>query len=240
MTVYKYKDPDKSHDIVLKKTVYKDDSVIIYFSGDTEFSKEAKSSIECFDKDGKKISESKYSFKFKDGQVIIKTSNPEKISGVYLYPDEYHDMYFMIRYLDSDDYAILTNYFVYDLGWSPSGDEDKYLFESEKKEREDNAAEAARIDSEAMEMLVGHWVCENGNTIDITEDHECKVYIAEDDYEYEDYFYRIYYYFEDSLNAYEFTCSTGDTTAPRWFYMSSDKIYLYDDKDMENKYVRED
>ena len=243
-TVYKYKtSADNYTDFKIKKSVYDDESVTLYYTGDDKL-KNKDSYIKCFDKDGEEISDSKFSERFYDNRIVIKSKNPQKISGVYIYPTENYDYYYKIRYLDSDDYALLTCWFVYDLGWEDIGDDDKYLFESEKQEIKEAAAEAEQNEKEAYEILKGLWINQDDpeRTIEINENEYGGFSFIYYDPEYDDTWdtsmESLYYYFDDYENVYDFTGSTGNMTAPVYLWVSEDKEYLYYDNEKQSPYIR--
>ena len=243
-TVYKYRNPDDTYnDFKLKKSVYEDDRLTLYFSGDDGLNNKD-SYVKCYDKDGNQISDSKFNDHFYNDKIVIKSKDPQRISGVYIYPSENFDYYYKIRYLDSDDYAILTCWFVCDLGWEDTGDEDKYLFESEKQERKDAAAAADQNEKEAYEMLKGMWINQDDPncTIEITENdyggYNFVYYDPEYDETWDTSMESLYYYFDDYKDVYDFTGSTGNMTCPVYLWVSEDKEYLYYDSELSSPFVR--
>ena len=236
-----YKKPDSSFDFFLKKTIYKKNNLVVYFKGDNNLNGK-KAYVKCFDKEGEEIK--RFNASIKNNKILIKTSDPARVSGIYVYPEENYDYYYKIRYLDSDDYAILQSMFVYDLGWEDLGDTDKYLFDSEKKEIKENAQKAAQNEREAFEMIKGKWINQDDpdKTIDIFENDNgtftLSLYDPEEDDTYDYYMESLYYYFDDYLNAYDITGSTGNMTAPVYLWISEDGIYLYEDKSFESPYIK--
>ncbi|MCR4991064.1 MAG: hypothetical protein K6A38_09395 [Lachnospiraceae bacterium] len=222
--VFKYDDPDEEHDLILKKSVYEEGKLTIYFDYDGEIDKE--SYVRCFDKDGEEISDNKFTFKINEKKqtIEIKFKKADLISGIEFHPDEYNDISFKIRYLRSDDYAILTTYFVCDLGYEDYGDEDKYLFESEKKQIEEIKKKAAVEYEEAYEMIKGTWCSiKNDDYVFIEEDENTGSlvleyhYLDEKDVTQTDLIYceSLGIYGENSeTGALELYASTGNMTAP--------------------------
>ena len=91
----------------------------------------------------------------KDEVLIIYSEAPEEISGLLINVST--DLYFCVRYLDSDSYAMLGYSWADDVGMLSSGDEEAYYTEEEKeaqaREEEERIAEYNRI----YQMLEGVW-----------------------------------------------------------------------------------
>ena len=200
-----------------------DGKLTIYFDYDEEIDKE--SYVLCFDENGEEIPDNKFTFKINDkkGTIEIKYKKADLINGIEFHPDEYNDISFKIRYLQSDDYAILTTYFVCDLGYKDIGDEDKYLFESEKKEIEENQKRAAEEYEESYELIKGMWASIDNNDYVLIEKDDTGRLVLEyhflDDYDVTQtdiiYCESLGIYGENSeTGGMEFYASTGNMTAP--------------------------
>lgn len=73
--------------------------------------------------------------------ITIYTEEADQISGLKVTVNDM--LYYQIRYLDSDSYAMLQGDWAYDYGYFVSGDEDAFYTEAEK-EKQKRLQEEAR------------------------------------------------------------------------------------------------
>lgn len=154
---YTYKTQDELAVSIEKTKVY-EDKIVVFFS------KGAFSEVEevsCYDADFDYIADDA-TFEAKEDVLTVYSSEPDKISGMKITVNHY--LYYHIRYLDSDAYAMLQGDWADDYGYFVSGDEEAFYTEAEKEKQkrlqEERLAEQAR----AYAMLEGTWDSEDGLT----------------------------------------------------------------------------
>ncbi|MBQ8527579.1 MAG: hypothetical protein IJ429_03810 [Lachnospiraceae bacterium] len=154
---FTYKTEDDLSVSILKTKVY-EDKLVVKFSQDAFSSVE---SIRCYDENFEEILK-EVTFKGEDNVITIYTEEADQISGLKVTVNDM--LYYQIRYLDSDSYAMLQGDWAYDYGYFVSGDEDAFYTEAEKEKQkrlqEERLAEQAR----AYAMLEGQWDSEDGLT----------------------------------------------------------------------------
>lgn len=136
--------------------------------------------------------------------------------------------------MDSDDYVKITGVFVCDYGWSESGDMDKFLFDDEKKDIEENATRHKDMTEKALDLMCGLWTTENNDqVINISVDDIGILYdekYLDDNGEFSElihtYVEVINCTFEQEENRYSIMLSTGESTAGIYFYITEDKEKL--------------
>lgn len=69
---------------------------------------------------------------------------------------------YRLRYLDSSQFASLTDIFWYDDGWSETGDAEAYYSAEELQAEADRKAAIRQESLETFALLEGAWVCEDG------------------------------------------------------------------------------
>ncbi|MBQ3545680.1 MAG: hypothetical protein IJA34_11970 [Lachnospiraceae bacterium] len=150
MTTYKY-DNDAVLGIKIKKMKVYSDKIEIIFA-DKSISDVEK--VECYGRDFEIIDENPKFF-FRKNKLIIETSNADSISGITVVENE--DLYFEVRYLDSDSYAMLVYSFASDIGYIVSGDENTYYTQVEKEEAEKESLAIAEAENLIYNKLLGMW-----------------------------------------------------------------------------------
>jgi len=163
-TTYKYDNSSVMQEVKITKSVYSDGQLKIYISdlGDNL-------SVVCFDGNFQCL-DGNFDFEYKKGKLIIKGEEAEKISGLNIKSSSYQEI--KIRYLDSNQYAILVNYFVDDLGIETYGDLDAYYSEEEKAAQQAAKDERQREQDENYTAVEGYWesVEDNGEYVYIFTD----------------------------------------------------------------------
>lgn len=150
MTTYKY-DNDAVLGIKIKKMKVYTDKVEIRFSNDSISKIER---VVCYGRDFE-IVEEEPKFYFSGKTLTIETSNADMISGLSVVENE--DLYFEVRYLDSDSYAMLVYSFASDIGYIVNGDENTYYTQEEKEEAEKESLAIAEAENLIYNKLLGMW-----------------------------------------------------------------------------------
>lgn len=165
--VWKYKESDKS-DIKFDKSVYSEDELVLYITTPSNLNLE----VNYITDDKFKYIDCDFDIKVKKNKIIIKGSKAEKISGLML---GNNNVQYWIRYIDSDQYAVLTDYWADDLGWDTYGDETEYYTQEELDKREEVKSEIIRKDKEAFETFEGYYICPDDENLYIN------IYVNEND-----------------------------------------------------------
>ena len=167
VSTYNYNVDDIKHcdNLYIKKTVYYEDRVEIYFnSRDLE-----NISFYCESLGNWSKKENK------NNKLILYSDKPENITALSAHTNWY-EVYF--RYLDSDKYATIWCYWADDLGWDEyKGDKEKYYTPEEQRQQAQNAYEAAERAKERAaqsneiyeNILKGMWISDDGDYFDLTE-----------------------------------------------------------------------
>jgi len=163
---YKYDNSKVMDEVTITKSVYSDGELTIYISDlgeDISFAY-FDSDFNSLDKDFEPV--------YKKGKLTIKGEGAEKISGIKLTSTLFNGL--KLRYLDSNQYAILIDYFVDDLGTQTYGDEDAYYSAEEKAAQQAAKEERIREQEENYKAVEGHWesVENNGEYVDIFTDED--------------------------------------------------------------------
>lgn len=147
---YQYEEAQVTNEFKISKSIYSDDELDIYISdlGDGF-------ELTCFDKDFQMIDKD-FDAKYKNGKYCIKGENADLISGIEL---RSQSVIFHIRYLDSNQYAVLCEYDATDAGWIIEGDAEKYYTEEELNEQKRSKEEYINRQSKNFSLLEGYWYC---------------------------------------------------------------------------------
>lgn len=155
MSTYAYEN-EAVLDIKIKKTEAYLDKLVITFADDSLSGVE---SIVCYGADFL-IIEEQPQFSFRGNTLTIETQKADMISGIHVVENEY--LYFDVRYLDSDSYAMLVYSWADDVGYMASGDENSYYTQEEKEEQEAKATALVEAEEAAYNKLLGLWNNESG------------------------------------------------------------------------------
>ncbi len=132
LTTYTYENEDVVGVEIDKVKVYADKLVI-------RFAEDSLSEVEevtCYGTDFSVVEE-KPQFAFRGNTLTIETEQADRISGIRVVENEY--LYFDVRYLDSDSYAMLVHTWADDVGYMTDGDKAAYYTEEEKEEQKARA-----------------------------------------------------------------------------------------------------
>lgn len=168
-TTYTYKN-EPVFAIQIKRTEVYADKLVITFAKD---SLSGVKGVKCYGSDFSVIEEEPV-FSFKGNALTIETDNADMISGLRVWESN-RDLYFDVRYLNSESYAMLVNAWADDIGYMVNGDEDAYYTREEKDERKELEELQAEAEAFAYSKLVGEWVNESENTR-ITFDFDDQLY----------------------------------------------------------------
>ncbi len=154
---YTYETKDELAVSIEKTKVY-DDKIVVYFS------KGAFSEVEevsCYNAEFEYIAEDT-TFEAKEDVLTVYSSKPYNISGMKITVNHY--LYYHIRYLDSDAYAMLQGDWADDYGYFVSGDKEAFYTEAEKEKQMKLQEERRAEQTRAYTMLEGTWDSEDGLT----------------------------------------------------------------------------
>ena len=154
---YTYETQDELAVSIEKTKVY-DDKIVVCFS------KGAFSEVEevsCYNAEFEYIADDT-SFEAKEDVLTVYSSQPDNISGMKITVNHY--LYYQIRYLDSDAYAMLQGDWADDYGYFVSGDKEAFYTEAEKEKQKQLQEERKAEQARAYAMLEGEWDSEDGLT----------------------------------------------------------------------------
>ena len=143
-------------DFQIKKTVYSPGVMKLYYRGgqfkDTP--------IRCYDANFEDLGD-QFEYSFQNGVLTVQADFAEQISGLMI-DDPDQSVRYRLRYLDSSQFASLTDIFWYDAGWSETGDAEAYYSAEELQAEADRKAAIRQEKQETFALLEGTWVCEDG------------------------------------------------------------------------------
>ena len=143
-------------DFHIKKTVYSPGVMKLYYRGgqfkDTP--------IRCYDANFEDLGD-QFEYSFQNGVLTVQADFAEQISGLMI-DDPNQSVRYRLRYLDSSQFASLTDIFWYDAGWSETGDAQTYYSAEELQAEADRKAAIRQEKLETFALLEGTWVCEDG------------------------------------------------------------------------------
>ncbi len=148
--VYKY-----SHEeilsVAIKKTIVYSDKLTLYFTDDslTDISQ-----VICYD-DNLDMIEENASYAIKQDKLTIHSINALDISGLSIKTNVGSEIH--IRYLDSDNYAMMVHTWADDIGMVSEGDYDTYYSEDEKAQHAKIETEHTEKQTENFQLLEGVW-----------------------------------------------------------------------------------
>ena len=169
MTTYTYEN-EAILDIKIEKSEAYIDKLVVTFAED---SISGVKKAECYSSDFTVIEEEP-EFSFKNDVLTIETDNADMISGMKVW-DSDRDLYFYVRYMDSDSYAMLVYSWADDVGYMVNGDEDAYYTQEEKDEQNKLAEIQAESEAFAFSSIYGEWMNKNETVrilIDYNEENE--------------------------------------------------------------------
>ena len=151
---YEYATPETVKDLSISKVEYTDDALYMHVSGS-----DAKKITECdcFDKDCRPI-DCGWDLSASRSRIVIKGNLASKISGVTLYFNSRVEKY-KVRYLDSEQPAMLYGEEVLDIGTRYTGDEERFKSDGERAYEKKRKQEKEEACEKAYSFLEGKWSC---------------------------------------------------------------------------------
>lgn len=156
-TVYRYKDTEiLSDEFYVDKTVYAPGVMKLYYRGDDPDPKD----VYCYGSDFVQFDED-YTYTFKKGVLTIEADFAQKISGLTI-DDAYNGRILHLRYLDTGQFAWLTEELWLDDGWVETGDKESYYSAEELAAQKEEMQAKQEESAELYDLLEGTWVTEDG------------------------------------------------------------------------------
>ena len=157
-TTYKYEN-EAVLGIKIEKTEVYIDKLVVTFAEDSLSGVEK---VECYSSDFSVIEEDA-EFSFKNDMLTIKTDKADMVSGIKVW-DSHRNLYFYVRYMETDAYAMLVYSWASEIGYMVSGDEDAYYTQEEKDEQKELAEIQAEEEALTYSKLMGEWINESEDT----------------------------------------------------------------------------
>ena len=154
IATYTYENEEVS-DIQIEKTEVYADKLVLTLDGDGLSDVER---VDCYGTDFSVIEEDA-SFSFEKDKLTIQTEEADRISGLRVEESAY--LYFKVRYLDTDAYAMLVYMEADDAGQIVEGDKDAYYTEEEKEQKEAEAKAIEEEQNRIYDKVLGSWIDES-------------------------------------------------------------------------------
>ena len=155
-TVYQYRETEVFQNFYVKKAVYTPGELKLYYRGGAF----KDNTVRCYGADFEDLGDA-FTYTFQNGVLTIRADFAEQISGLMI-DDPDQSVRYRLRYLDSSQFASLTDIFWYDAGWSETGDAQTYYSAEELQAEADRKAAIRQEKLETFALLEGTWVCEDG------------------------------------------------------------------------------
>lgn len=155
-TVYQYRETEVFQNFYVKKAVYTPGELKLYYRGGAF----KDNTVRCYGADFEDLGDA-FAYTFQNGVLTIRADFAEQISGLMI-DDPDQSVRYRLRYLDSSQFASLTDIFWYDDGWSETGDAEAYYSAEELQAEADRKAAIRQETQETFALLEGTWVCEDG------------------------------------------------------------------------------
>lgn len=162
---YTYETQDELS-VSIKKTKVYDDKIVVYFSKGAFTEVEE---VSCYNAEFEYMADDS-TFEAKEDVLTVYSSQPDNISGMKITVNHY--LYYHIRYLDSDAYAMLQGDWADDYGYFVSGDKEAFYTEAEKEKQKKLQEERRAEQARAYAMLEGQWDSEDGLTRIVFDDSD--------------------------------------------------------------------
>lgn len=154
-TVYEYKEKNLTRQITISKSVYKDNTLTIYHDG---FSSE-KYSVQYISTNNNNdyMDSDTWKYEIDDSKIIITCDNAEDINSLVI-TDENNDNDYYLRWLNTDQYAVLHYTFADDAGMViDEGDESLYYTKEELEESAQKEAEYKAQQEQIWNRIEGYY-----------------------------------------------------------------------------------
>ena len=119
-TVYQYRETEVFQNFHVKKAVYTPGELKLYYRGGAF----KDNTVRCYGADFEDLGDA-FAYTFQNGVLTIRADFAEQISGLMI-DDPDQSVRYRLRYLNSSQFASLTDIFWYDDGWSETGDAEAY------------------------------------------------------------------------------------------------------------------
>lgn len=152
-TVYEYDEPELVSGLVLTRAVYKDDTLTLYHDG-------------TIDDDCRLYSEY-YAFEYEidDDCIVITYDDIDEVTSFSIERSQHYR--YNLRYLNSDQYAVLAYEYATEVGWSlRDGDPDSYYTEVELEVQARNQAERQAAFDASWAIVEGYYEAQDGRYIE--------------------------------------------------------------------------
>lgn len=154
--VYKYPDEEVFPDFKIKKCEYTDKTFQMSYETDLEMKDYQ---VTCFDKDFQALT-GEYTYEFSKGKLTVVADFAKNISGLYL-SNPKTDVSYQLRYLDSPQFAGVSEVLVYDVGIEEYGNQEAFYTKEELAKREEHKKNAEQESSDTFALLKGTWISED-------------------------------------------------------------------------------
>lgn len=154
MTTHEYKN-EAILGIEIEKTEAYLDKLVITFAEDSVSDVE-KVEIDYYDSTSSVVEEIP-EFSFHNDILTIETNHADVISEIRIWEKD-RDVYFHIRYIYSESYAMLVYSWADDVGYMVNGDEDAYYTQEEKEKQDELAEKQAEAEAFAFSSIHGEWI----------------------------------------------------------------------------------
>ena len=155
-TVYQYRETEVFQNFHVKEAVYTPGELKLYYRGGAF----KDNTVRCYGEDFEDLGDA-FAYTFQNDVLTIQADFAEQISGLMI-DDPYQGVRYRLRYLNSSQFASLTDIFWYDDGWSETGDTEAYYSAEELQAEADRKAAIRQETLETFALLEGTWVCEDG------------------------------------------------------------------------------
>ncbi len=152
-TVYKYDNPELIPGLVLTSAVYKEDTLTIYHDGTID--EDCLLYSEYYD----------FDYEIDDECIVITYVNIEEVTSFSIEHKQHYK--YNLRYLNSNQYAVLAYEFATEIGWNYiGGDPDSYYTEIELEQQARNQAERQAAFDASWAIVEGYYESQNGSHIE--------------------------------------------------------------------------
>ena len=155
-TVYQYRETEVFQNFYVKKAVYTPGELKLYYRGGAF----KDNTVRCYGADFEDLGDA-FAYTFQNGVLTIRADFAEQISGLMI-DDPGQSVRYRLRYLNSSQFASLTDIFWYDDGWSETGDAEAYYSAEELQAEADRKAAIRQESLETFALLEGTWISEDG------------------------------------------------------------------------------
>lgn len=147
--IYKYDNSKSGVGITIDRSEYSDDKLVIYGSGFDAYMEVSA----CYDNRLNSIDET-YDYNVSNKKITISIENAKRISGIYM---QAGDLEYRIRYLDTNQYAMIWSEFVCDVGYEEKGNIEAYYTRQELAAKQTALNVANKKLADNFSIIEGNW-----------------------------------------------------------------------------------